>query len=156
MSPIKYKASRRKKIPTLAEKSYIAGFFDGEGSISIVRSGSTLSLQIQINQMDIKPLEYIQSFYGGNINRFKVPKSSYSKRPEICRLQYHGTKAQAILEDMIDSLIVKKRQAEMGLAFLAYRKSSGRKERMTESYKELMQAFRNAMQELNKKKSAGN
>ena len=54
------------------EKAYIAGFFDGEGSVSFLwpkSHGRKTSgrLSVRITQNDRRPLDWIRSLYGGSV-----------------------------------------------------------------------------------------
>lgn len=135
--------------PTSNNISYIAGFVDGEGSISILRhSENHFGLQIQINQMDKRPLEYIQSFYGGRINRILVPKTSYSTKTHTYRLQYSGRFARSILEDMKNKLVLKGEQAKLALKFLGVR-DNRKGARYTIEEKAIMAFYKREMNKLN-------
>ena len=54
------------------EKAYAAGFFDGEGSVSIAkpRSRRGYAVQLAIGQKDSRPLTWLQSIWGGSIRSF--------------------------------------------------------------------------------------
>ena len=135
--------------PTPSNISYIAGFIDGEGSISILRHGEKhFGLQVQINQMDERPLEYIQSFYGGKINRMLVPKTSFSTKAHVYRLQYSGKLAYPILEDMKSKLVLKGEQARLALKFLDLM-DNRKGARYTVEEKAIMALYRRKMNKLN-------
>ena len=135
--------------PTSNNISYIAGFIDGEGSISILRHGDNhFGLQIQINQMDKRPLEYIQSFYGRKINRMLVPKTSFSTKTHIYRLQYSGKLARPILEDIKNKLVLKEKQARLALKFLDLM-DNRKGARYTVEEKVIMALYRKEMNKLN-------
>lgn len=65
------------RTPTELEKSWIAGFFDGEGSVSIfkiLRSNGRYTeykMTVSIAQKNKIPLEFIQEIYGGNLSQDK-------------------------------------------------------------------------------------
>ena len=147
MSPSKNRMKMNK--PTLSNISYIAGFIDGEGSISILRHGKNhFGLQVQINQMDKRPLEYIQSFYGKKINRMLVPKTSFSTKTHVYRLQYSGKLARPILEDIKNKLVLKGKQARLALKFLDLM-DNRKGARYTVEEKTMMALYRKEMNKLN-------
>ena len=51
------------------DKAYAAGFFDGEGSISIEkpRQRRGYTLMVGVGQRDVSPLLWLQSLWGGRI-----------------------------------------------------------------------------------------
>lgn len=135
--------------PTSNDIAYIAGFVDGEGSISILEHlENHFGIQIQINQMDKKPLEYIQSFYGGKINHLLVPKTSFSTKTHTYRLQYSGKFARPILTDIKNKLILKKEQARLALKFLDLR-DNRKRARYTVEEKAIMAFYKREMNKLN-------
>jgi hypothetical protein len=49
------------------EAAYIAGFFDGEGSVSLTTRNVCPRVQVTITQNETEPLEWIKQRVGGNI-----------------------------------------------------------------------------------------
>lgn len=106
---------------TELDKSYIAGFVDGEGYIGIVRSGDRFILQVSIGQNDPSPLQFIQERYPGSL--FLVtPKNGNP----IFTWRLSCKKAAAFLSEIEPYLINKKTQAQVGIKFQSL-KSCGRK-----------------------------
>lgn len=99
---------------------WCAGFFDGEGCISIARQkkvkteGYNYFLQISVGQKDRKALEFLQETLGGKI----------SEKPSIGVPYWYaaGKNAAAILEQLLPHLIVKKTQAILAIEFQKRRK----------------------------------
>lgn len=94
--------------------SYIAGFFDGEGSINIsVRKRKHFSIShtlvISIGQKDGETLDWIKERFGGNLHQVKRD-SSYMW---YCS----NRKAYSILKELIPFLKYKRPQAELALKF---------------------------------------
>jgi intein-encoded DNA endonuclease-like protein len=51
------------------DRAYFAGFFDGEGCVSIARQrGRSYSLIVQVSQKRLDQLERLQTEYGGRIS----------------------------------------------------------------------------------------
>ena len=100
--------------------SYVAGFFDGEGSIDIRydvkankngKSYERFSLRVCVVQMDRTPLDMIAERWGGSV----------SKRTANNCHTWVATTASAcsFLSELLPYLIVKRREAEIGVAFQA-------------------------------------
>lgn len=111
------------------EKAYIAGFIDGEGTISVTSSKRNrptehiiLTPYITIANTNRHVLEVIKKylgFYDISIHR-NYPKSSNNK---ICyRIFFTGRKRIIkVLELLIPYLIIKKKNAELVLKFVKLR-----------------------------------
>jgi hypothetical protein len=100
--------------------AWAAGFFDGEGCISIAKPVNkrktgkvyvTYALQAIIAQRDRRPLEVLVGLFGGNITSVKIHGSTY------WYLRKHGVKAVAMLEQLLPFLVLKKEQAELAIRF---------------------------------------
>lgn len=94
--------------------SYVAGFFDGEGSINISRRqrksfSPEHSLTVAIGQRDGETLDWIQEHFGGNLHQVKRD-GSYT--------WYCGNqKALAFLKELFPFLRYKKPQAQLAISF---------------------------------------
>lgn len=112
--------------PALVTEQYIAGFFDGEGSVSIAfrqpqggwRVSPSYVLQVAIAQIDPRPLIAIQERYGGRIYHSGVGRRTWA-------WNVSARKARPFLEAVLPYLIVKRRDAEIGLAFLDISRRQG-------------------------------
>ena len=64
------------------DNSYLAGFFDGEGSVSLIRVGKSKSFQVvvAITNTDLTILERIKEVFGGDIFKGKRIKSNHKER----------------------------------------------------------------------------
>ena len=120
--------------------AWAAGFFDGEGCISIgkpinkrLRKDGTgyrhtwYQLQAIVAQRNRRPLEVLVGLFGGNITIVKIHGSSYFY------LRMHGPKAMAMLQRLLPFLVLKQEQAELAIRFQQYydatrkpRRSDGR------------------------------
>jgi len=100
------------------ESAYIAGFFDGEGCVTITNYTYTngkqyFSLQLHIANTNYSVLGYIQSKFGGTI----YSRNNGGNRKIGHFLRLHSEKAKYMLESIYPYLKVKSRQAEIGLEF---------------------------------------
>jgi hypothetical protein len=99
--------------------AYLAGFMDGEGCISLVRSRPTeknpgYHLIIVVTQLNPEPLVMYQAAFGGSIHR-AVDKRGH--RPRIT-WQTSGRNAGKALEALRPFLVVKADEADLALEFL--------------------------------------
>lgn len=129
-------------------KAYIAGFIDGEGSICISGVKRWGYVQIQINQMNRKPLDFINKYYPGRLIKLRVPQNSYSKHCHIYRLIYHEANVRKLLRDMESKLILKSRHAKLALQFIAFKNSKPKKSYTLQDHK-ILRAFKKKMHQLN-------
>lgn len=108
-------------IPTDGDKAYAAGFFDGEGHITIaagkrtdMRYGVSYSMRCGASQNDLAPLLWLQSRWGGSIYAAK-------RKTSTGNVTHHWTilprNAKAFLTDVLPYLIVKRERAELALEF---------------------------------------
>jgi hypothetical protein len=92
--------------------AYMAGFFDGEGHISIAkRASGTGSLTVQVCNTNAEVLEGFRSVYGGAVNdvtRNHKPTWKWT----VC-----SSAASDFLRDVLPYLIVKREQAEIAIRF---------------------------------------
>lgn len=94
--------------------AWAAGFFDGEGCISIQRSGSLPHhLYLSVSQVDPRPLARLMSAFGGTVRRVK-PRNN--QRP-YSTWQITGRKAADALANIYEFLRSKREQAAVALAF---------------------------------------
>jgi len=106
---------------------WAAGFFDGEGCISIGKAYSqprakkhyvAYQLAVIIAQRDRRPMDALCSLFGGHIHPVAIHGSVY------WYFRRHGSKAVRFLEAVRPFLQLKKDQAELALAFYKEQTSS--------------------------------
>ena len=103
---------------------WAAGFFDGEGCVLVarcknngVRGGWNYYLQVSIAQQDRRPLELINSKFGGAI-RLNRGKATYEKKKEhvyTWSLVLSGTNAYSFLKAIQPYCVVKFEQVTEAL-----------------------------------------
>jgi hypothetical protein len=112
------------------DKAYIAGFLDGEGTISLrwyegmqynrhgnFRHVSHRLVDIQIVNTNLDVLRYIQSLYGGSIHSKKETRENHKP---VFRWRISGpNNAYAFLQDIRPYLRVKKAHVALALRFCA-------------------------------------
>ena len=102
------------KIMNNNDVAYIAGFFDGEGSIFISKSKKQYYLGITISNTNLSVLESIQRVMGGEIS--KSPDNR-ENRLQLFRLRLYSSEAKKFLERLLPYLKIKKEQARLAIEF---------------------------------------
>jgi len=101
--------------------AYIAGFFDGEGCVSIRRArpvrpnqNTRYSLLVTIANTNLPILEFIAGVLGGVIHRCSW---TTLRRRAMYHLYWCGYDARKVLETIQPFLRIKKQEAELGISF---------------------------------------
>lgn len=88
---------------------YIAGFFDGEGSITVTKD---LSLQVVIGQNNEEVLLAIARFFGtGKVSGQKIRRG----HKQCFVIRWCGKNAATMLERIKEFLVLKKHRAELAI-----------------------------------------
>jgi hypothetical protein len=95
---------------------WFGGFFDADGSISIDsgRKTSYFLLTCSVTQVDPSPLVLFQSRFGGKING---PRSRGGNARPVYQWTVSASKAEALLRETVDYLVVKRERATLALEF---------------------------------------
>ncbi len=105
---------------------YMAGFMDGEGWIGFSKRykydyTQRYTVEIQISQVNIRPLKVFQKHYGGSftfIDKSKKREEWLSYNVQDIYHWHIGDKAaEKCLRDLLPFLILKKKKAELALQF---------------------------------------
>ena len=94
--------------------AYIAGFFDGEGSIFVSKSKKQYFLTVSISNTNLLVLESIQKIIGGNISKSPDNRENSS---QLFRLRLYCNEAKKFLERILPYLKTKKEQARLAIEF---------------------------------------
>ncbi len=101
------------------EARYIAGFFDGEGSIGIYKSrrlprtvNQTMYLSLAISNTDLNVLEFIRNSCGGC-----VIKAKFKTNMQVWHWHAYSREGAHILQTIFPYLRVKRAQALIALEF---------------------------------------
>ena len=101
-----------------ASIQYLAGFFDGEGTIGVYsqRRGisSLMRLQAAAGGTDRRPLDMLAATFGGNVVKH-APKG-FGRKPQWVWEAY-GRCAKQFLIAIAPHLIIKRKEAEMATRF---------------------------------------
>ena len=103
--------------PTKEDLSYLAGFFDGEGSIYIITNykRNQHSLVVSITNTDMKILNWIKDFFGGNIAKTLFIKEKNNK--PCGRIRFYSQNALFFLKQIEPFLKIKKEKARLAIRF---------------------------------------
>jgi hypothetical protein len=109
--------------------SYLAGIFDGEGSVGINKSarqggGSWASAYAYITNTDLKLLETIEGNFGGHIRKLKTLPG----RKQLYRIEWYGAKADNLfrLLKATGELITKERRVDLAIQFRELKPNNGK------------------------------
>ncbi len=103
---------------------YIAGFFDGEGSIGVYKTSGKnnwhLRTQLAQNKSNnsTRIMEYLKNRYGGNIS-IQITLSNKNKY----NWQLNSNKCAKFLKDIEPYLVLKKKQAQIAIKWQLSRPS---------------------------------
>ena len=87
------------------DDAYTAGLLDGDGSIGLYMRGTYIQVQVHITLQDLETLEWVQSIYGGAIQ----------KMPTINA--WHPSDRVGFLRQILPYLKIKKEQANFFILF---------------------------------------
>ncbi len=98
--------------------AYLAGFFDGEGCIYILKAkhGDAVhyGLEISYTNSEIEPLQLAQSIFGGQISSLNEMRPRYKS---VHRLRIRSNQAATALSVLLPYLVIKRKRAEIALEF---------------------------------------
>ena len=102
----------------IEEICYMAGFMDGEGTITAnyrksERGFPSLHFRAIIFNTNLNILERLKVTWGGRLSLFQAPRSI--KHKKMYCLYWGGKDCLPVLEAIIPYLVIKKRQAEIVL-----------------------------------------
>lgn len=136
--------------------AWCAGFFDGEGCISISKPKNQnaddkkiftgYQLQTIIAQRDRRPLDVFVSLFGGVIHDQKANNGS-----TYWYYRLHNQKALAILKALVPFLVAKQKAAAMAISFQEYLNDTlpKRSHKRTDEQVETLDSFYHAMRTMN-------
>jgi len=109
---------------------YIAGFFDGEGSVSI-HKGNRLKpndwrMAVQISQVDGPVLFFLHGKFGGYLKNITRKTNFVKSAQPIWRWQVSLRKAEAFLRWIDPHVVIKRKQVDLALKFMKSRKPQAR------------------------------
>lgn len=102
----------------LKQRAYLAGFVDGEGCITIVRSSGQArckigySIRVDVGQKDGKLMDLLYGLYSGHISNEVKDNKYYHYRWTV-----YGKSAYKFLHDIEPFLIIKREQARLTMEF---------------------------------------
>lgn len=104
--------------------AYLAGLFDGEGSIHMSGRDYKSSVVVTVTNTDISVCRLFADEWGGNVGSYRhTSMSAFSK--QINRWYRAGQNAKPFLESLLPYLRIKKPIAELALKLLELRPGAG-------------------------------
>ena len=104
----------------VAKRAYAAGLFDGEGCVQVYmgqgRTRNCFRTTLSISGVDLRPLRWLCSRYGGNISVARLngnPRPDGSPRRDLGTWQVFGEEAERFARDIRPFLIVKAEQLDL-------------------------------------------
>lgn len=133
----------------------LAAFIDGEGSILIARSkrkGYTnlqYNLEVIVSGTDLRLHVWLQDTFSGKVYLVKPSTISFRSN-KICQSwRLYNTRAATILERCLPYFIIKREQAEVGLAFMRLKSQGAQGKRVTPEGLQAREEFRNQLRSIN-------
>lgn len=114
--------------PSDAGAAYAAGFFDGEGCVSISRTqrkdcnGPTYCLAVIVGQINVEPLLFLQNRWGGSISH-RIRPPPYSN---VFDWRTQADSAASFLRSLLPYLILKQERAKLAINFQALKGGQGK------------------------------
>jgi hypothetical protein len=121
---------KRLDLPTpdgFADEAYAAGFFDAEGSVSITASGSSTQLSVNVVNTIYASLEFLRRAFGGTIYSKGESGGDGCKRVPSWTLRFVDRDAVKFLMLTRPYLIVKRKQADLGIKYYSEKQLVGRR-----------------------------
>ena len=138
--------------------AYFAGIIDGEGTITLERHSPTslkhpsptFSASLYVSNTNMDVLKALQDTFCGSIAKHK--QNSVSQK-EIYRWRLYGTKAISVIGLVSPYLIIKRKQAEIVLAYQIRPKEklTGKVRRLTIDELNYRESVVNRIRELNRR-----
>lgn len=120
------------------QKSYIAGFIDGDGTICIGKCNTGFQLKLEITQCNENFLNNFNTLFE-NGKMYKDNRKDKYLTESAFQLRFCGINSKPLLLLMKDYGIIKSKQAEMALEFLLIANKVGKTEEKQEMYTKMKQ-----------------
>lgn len=134
------------------DTAWLAGFFDGDGSVGIYRRKARdrhpeeWFLSVGFGQHSKRVLELIRDCYGGVLYH-RGSRNSFGTWGEVWQLSFTHRKAEMILRDIVDHLIIKRREVEIALAFRESKNAVGKPNADRKLYEKFAKELKSARAE---------
>jgi len=99
-------------------KSYIAGFVDGDGSICIGKCNSGFQFKLEITQCNANIIQCFNSLFNNIGMVYEDNRDEKFLNENARQLRFCGKKATVLLNIMIEHGVIKAPQARLGLEYL--------------------------------------
>ena len=129
---------------------WLAGFFDGEGSVCIRRhNGNRWQLRVNLTQANFELLSAVAAKYGASYGPYtKTRKTKLGKDSTVYEIGWASRKAMLQILHLLDGVVIAKaRQVRLAIEFLETGVGSGNQ--FDEATHDKREAMRNEMRWLN-------
>ena len=103
---------------------YLAGFFDGEGSVMAKKGGLNCLITLSISNTDLDVLQWIAQTFGGQVATHHNP-TPYTRK-NAWKWELHGEAAIKLLQELIPFLKTKKERAQIAITYPLYKRGIGK------------------------------
>jgi hypothetical protein len=119
------------------DKSYIAGMFDGDGSILIAKIPLGFQLKVELSQCDKSYLEGINQHFDNTGSLYEDTRSDKYVGENCWKLRFTGEACTHVLDLMKHYSIIKYKQAELALEYLQLQHKQGMYEERESIYQKM-------------------
>jgi len=146
------------KIALVSEVNWarLAAYIDGEGTIMIQRSDVKTGLKhpcfvltVIVANTDLRLMEWLSRTFTGNVYFSQSAKSRFRSHKICHSWRQFEERAAVILEHCMPYFIMKKEQAEIGLAYREIRKMGSKGRKLTSADIQMREEMRSKMRNLN-------
>jgi hypothetical protein len=137
----------------------LASFIDGEGTIYINKSArrkATFSpryfLSVSITNSSPLLMDWLKRIFFGTV--YLVKNSSPLTKKVMMRWQLNERQAQTVLEKCLPYFVVKREQAEIGLAFMRLRSENWSRKKVSDEVLAVRESYRLQIHEANQRSHA--
>jgi len=119
------------------DNSYIAGVFDGDGSILIAKIPKGFQLKVELSQCSKSYLEAINKQYGNQGSLYEDNREHKYVGENCWKLRFTGIACIELLNLMEQHSIIKYKQAELALEYLELQNKQGKYNERAEMYAQM-------------------
>ena len=103
---------------------YAAGFFDGEGCISICQTERSIRVQLNVTNTALRPLEWLRDRWGGSI--YSAHRPGQGHRQQSWQWTLPPARIALFLEDVLPHLQIKHTAANNAIELLRLKATTPR------------------------------
>lgn len=139
--------------------AYLAGFFDGEGSVCILKYlnknyknvNPTYMLSVRWANTNLEVLNFIKDRIGGWLTEMKDKRAKGKNWKRFYRIEMNSGRAKKVLNKMLPYLIIKREHAKLGIKLQQDLERSRPYRRLTQKTMNKRERIRQELKKLNQK-----